>query len=295
MEDDNKPEGSTSIEEPKHSSKPTNQTDSDRPTTPLTNGETRPLRFMPGEWRDCAGLLVVTAILLIGAVAMGLEELLEEEDGDDPIEEIYEPTIDPANFVEGIDNRYLPFQPGNEWTYEADTEDGTELIEVVVLNETRMVMGIKCVVVRDTVSIGGTLIEDTYDWYAQDKQGNVWYMGEDSTEYEDGKEDKAGSWEAGKDGAQPGVIMMDYPLAGFTYRQEYYKGEAEDMAQVIHLNQTVTIGLGTFEDVLIVREWNPLEPGVLEDKYYAPNIGVIKELVVQGDPETVELKETNTN
>ena len=96
-----------------------------------------------------------------------------------------------------------------------------------------------------------------------------------STEYEDGKEDKAGSWEGGIDGAQPGVIMMKYPLAGFSYRQEYYQGKAEDMAEVIRLNQTVTIGLDEYEDVLIIREWNPLEPGVLEDKYYAPGIGVI--------------------
>ena len=241
-------------------------------------------------------LIVVVVILGLGNLAFLGDEILFDDDDEksSPMETIYDPVIDPDNFVTGIDNSYLPFSVGSKWVYEAETEDGTERIEVVVTNDTRVIMGITCIVVRDTVTIGGELVEDTYDWYAQDQQGNVWYMGEDSTEYEDGETSKAGSWEGGVDGAKPGIIMLANPLASLSYRQEYYKDEAEDMAEVIHLNQSVTIDLGTYNNVLVIREWNPLEPGVLEDKYYAPGVGVIMEKVVRGDPEQVELVEVST-
>ena len=142
---------------------------------------------------------------------------------------------------------------------------------------------------RDTVTVDDELVEDTYDWYAQDKEGNVWYMGEDSKEYEDGAVvSTEGSWEAGVDGAKPGMIMKGNPQAGDSYRQEYYKGEAEDMAKVISLNESVSVPYGSFENCLQTEEWTPLEPDVLEHKYYAPSVGLVLEVDIESE-DRVEL------
>jgi hypothetical protein len=200
----------------------------------------------------------------------------------------YAPVLDPANFVERIDNPYLPFIPGSRWVYESD--DGSERIEVTVLDEVRAILGIRATIVRDTVTEDGKLVEDTYDWYAEDREGNVWYLGEDSKEFEDGEvASTAGSWEAGVDGAQPGVIMWGSPRAGQSYRQELYADEAEDMAEVLQLDASEQVRFGTFEDLLVTREWTPLEPAVVEEKYYARDIGVVLERKVAGETGRVEL------
>ena len=202
----------------------------------------------------------------------------------------YEPDIDPANFVDTIDNPWFPATPGKKYIYEGQTEDGLERIEVYNTNETRIVMGVTCTVIRDTVSIGGELFEDTYDWFAQDIYGNVWYFGEDSKEFDDGEWDYSGSWEAGVDGAYPGIIMFANPQVGVAYRQEYWEGEATDMGMVVSFGESLTVKYGSFDDLMVIRDWNPLEPEVVEHKYYAEGIGVIKEEVVFGDdPESVEL------
>lgn len=165
-------------------------------------------------------------------------------------------------------------------------EGGGERIEVMVLTDTRPVMGITATVVRDTVTEGGQLIEDTFDWFAQDVDGNVWYLGEESVEFRNGEPvSTAGSWEAGVDGALPGIIMPANPTVGQAYRQEYYVGEAEDMAEITATGQHVEVPLGTFDDVLVTREWTPLQPRTDERKYYAPGVGVIKE---SGGAELVE-------
>ena len=238
--------------------------------------------------------IVLALIVVILILIMSFDAILEDDDDEDnggTGAVIYKPQVDPANFVLGVDNPYFPLTPGTTMIYEADTEDGKEVINVTVSNETKEIMGITCIVVRDTVTLGGELFEDTYDWYAQDKDGNVWYMGEDSTEYEDGETDKAGSWEAGVDGAKPGIIMMAKPLAGFRYRQEYYKGEAEDMGEVLSLNETITVPTETYTNCIMIRDINPYEPDVEEHKYYAAGIGVVAELTVRGGDERVELIE----
>ncbi len=200
----------------------------------------------------------------------------------------YTVSLDPADFVATVDNPYLPFIPGSKWVY--DAADGSEHIEVEVLAETRVVAGITATVVRDTASEDGEVIEDTYDWYAQDKDGNVWYLGEDTKEYEDGKvSSTAGSWEAGVDGAQPGVIMWTNPEVGKGYRQEYYQDEAEDMAEVTEAGASESVPYGGFEDLLVIKEWTPLEPDVVENKYYARGIGVVLEEIVQGGGARTEL------
>ncbi len=229
------------------------------------------------------------------------EDENEDEDCEDDAsdDKAYAPIIDAANFVQGVDNPYFPLVPGTAWVYEGETEDGLERIEVKMLDETREVMGITCVIVQDTVWLDGEMIEDTFDWYAQDQEGNVWYMGEDTHEYENGVAINAnGSWEAGVDGALPGIVMQAEPEVGEVYRQEYYAGEAEDMAEVISLTESVSIAYGAYENVLVTKEWTPLEPGKAENKYYAAGVGLILEEVVEdgeGRIELIEVIAPNTN
>jgi hypothetical protein len=206
----------------------------------------------------------------------------------------YAPDIEPVNFVATVDNPYMPLAAGARWVYDGSGDDGEpEHDEVVVTDQQKVVMGIPVVVVRDTVSVRGEVTEDTYDWFAQDRDGNVWYMGEDSKEYDNGQVTSSeGSWEAGVDGALPGIVMQAHPAPGQAYRQEYYKGHAEDMAKVAQVNTTKAIAQGQYTDVLVIKEWSPLEPKVVEQKYYAPGVGVIAEETVTGGDEKAELTGT---
>jgi hypothetical protein len=202
----------------------------------------------------------------------------------------YDPDIDPAAFVDGVDNPHMPLVPGSRWVYDGIEDGESEHIEVVVTDERREVMGISAVVVRDTVSTGGEVIEDTYDWFAQDRDGNVWYLGEETMEYEDGKPvSDAGSWEAGVDGALPGIVMPANPAVGDAYRQEYYEGEAEDMGEVVELGAEESVPYGSFDDLLVTKDWNPLEPDTVEEKYYAAGIGVVLEVKTEGGDGRIEL------
>jgi hypothetical protein len=202
----------------------------------------------------------------------------------------YNPEIVPADFTSNVTNKYFTLTPRKKMVYEGESEDGTERIEVYVTNETRTVQGIETVVVWDRVWLEGELIEDTRDWYAQDKDGHVWYFGEDSKEMLDGKiVSTEGSWESGIDGAKPGIIMKANPVVGESYRQEYYAGEAEDMADVLALNQAVSVPFGNFTGCLKTLDWSPLEPNVTEHKYYCAAVGGLAlEVALEGN-ETVEL------
>lgn len=216
--------------------------------------------------------------------AQGLEEL--EEVNQERLELCaltgggpYDPDLDEDAFVEGVDHPYLPFLDGATWVYRKTTAEGLEEVVVTVTGETREVDGIESIVVRDTVTLDGVLVEDTDDWYAQHEDGTVWYMGEISLSYEDGElADLEGSWEAGLDGALPGIVMLARPAVGTTYRQELKLTEAEDAATVLALDATVTIPLGTFTGCLQTEDFTPLEPGHREHKFYAPGIGVVLEV-----------------
>jgi hypothetical protein len=204
----------------------------------------------------------------------------------------YEVGVSPADFVERIDNPYLPLLPGARWVYEAVEDGETERTEVVVTPERNEVFGVSAVVVRDTVSVDGEVVEDTYDWFAQDRDGNVWYLGEASQDFEDGQPTStAGSWEAGVDGALPGIVMPAAPAVGDAYRQEYYAGEAEDMAEVIDTGATASVPSGEFDAVVVTEDWNPLEPEVIEHKYYAEGVGLVLEEKVAGAEGRSELIE----
>jgi len=189
------------------------------------------------------------------------------------------PVLDPADFVAGIDNPYLPLKPGARWVYGGEVDGAHERIEVAVTTEHKTVAGIEAVVVSDTNWVDGELAARTFDWYAQDRDGNVWYLGEATEEYEHGKVvGTEGSWEAGVDGAEPGIFMLATPRSGEHYRQRYAAGEAEDLAKVVRTGVT----LGQYHDVVVVEESTPYEPGVREEKYYAPGVGKVHEAQVVG-------------
>jgi hypothetical protein len=227
---------------------------------------------------------LIALSLLVGCTGATADPIDPGDGGD------YSVTIDAADFVAEIDNDRLPFHPGSTWVYESTGGGEVERIEVVVTEENRTVMGVSTTVVRDTVTIDGEMVEDTYDWYAQDQDGNVWYFGEDTAEYEDGEiVSTSGAWEAGVDGALPGIVMEANPTVGDSYRQEYYPGEAEDLAEVIRTGVSEQVGFGSFEDLVVIEEWTPLEPDVVEEKYYASGVGVVLETTVQGGSGRIEL------
>ncbi len=198
------------------------------------------------------------------------------------IDSSYKPNVSPSKFTKSaqITNLYFPVTPGKKYIYEGETADGMERIEEYRLNTTKTILGITCIIVNFKAFLDKTLIEEAYDWYAQDNEGNVWYFGEAVDNYNnDGTlKDHAGSWEAGVDGAQPGTIMPAHPEAGMAYREEYYFNHAEDRAKVLETGLTVTTPLGTFTNCIKTKNWTELEPDLNENKYYAPGLGLIKEV-----------------
>ena len=195
--------------------------------------------------------------------------------------------LDPKNFTTRIDNPYWPMAPGTRWTYHETDQEGTEQkVLVTVSNQTKMIAnGITARIVRDTVTEDGEIIEDTFDWYAQDEEGNIWYLGENTAEFENGKlKTKEGSFEAGVDGALPGIIMPADPEDGMRYRQEYYEGKAEDNGEVLSTDEMVQSPFGQFDNALLTKDTTPIEPNVLEYKLYAKGVGPVLTLGVSGGP-----------
>ncbi len=201
---------------------------------------------------------------------------------------VYDPQVNPADFSAVVTNSYLPLTPGRTMVYESTTSAGLEHIEVTTLSQTRDVNGVSCRRVRDVVTFNGALKEDTEDWYAQNLNGEVWYFGEFVLNYADGFVDGIeGSWRFGKDEAKPGIIMLAAPSVGQAYRQEYLPNVAEDVARVVGTGLTVTVAYGTFNNCIKTADVSPMDPGVLEYKYYAPGVG----LILEEDPDTGEFSE----
>jgi hypothetical protein len=201
----------------------------------------------------------------------------------------YSPSIDPANFVSTVDNRYFPLKPGTAFHYGGYKNAASQTDDAVVTHQKKRILGITCTVVRDTVSQHGKPIERTFDWYAQDKQGNVWYMGEDSFELKNGRFVRADdSWKSGVNGAKPGIIMRGNPRPGDVYRQEYYPGAALDQARVLGVIPRMKVPQGSYKRALATVEWSPLD-SQLEKKYYAAGVGEIQEQVVAGGHEGFKL------
>ena len=202
--------------------------------------------------------------------------------------------LDPADFTTRIDNPYWPMRRGSRWVYsETDTAGSRGRIVVTVTDRTKLIAnGVRARVVRDVVTEDGQPVEITDDWYAQDKRGNVWYLGESVRNYENGKlKDRDGSFEAGVDGAQAGVVMPARPVPGLAYRQEYYKGEAEDRAAVVSVGEEqVEVPHGYFnKGVLMTRDLVPTDPKVQELKFYARGVGPLLSVHTDGTGERATL------
>jgi hypothetical protein len=196
----------------------------------------------------------------------------------------------PTAFVNRIDNKYFPLRPGTTFLYRGTQGGKPRRVSVFVTHKTKKIVGIRATVVLDQVLVDGKPEEKTFDWYAQDKRGNVWYLGEDSADYVKGKWVRSdGSWEAGVDGARPGIVMKAHPRVGGPYRQEYYAGNAEDMAQILSTDEPVAVPYGRFNHALVTSEWTPLERGVVEHKYYVRGIGNVRTVMVKGGNEEERL------
>ena len=229
--------------------------------------------WMPGTIASC-----VAASVLTGCVAMPPSPTSLPR-SDDPV------TLDPATFTTEIDNPYWPMEPGTRWSYvETDPDGGESTVDVTVTGETKEIAnGITARVVRDTVRSGGEIIEDTFDWYAQDDAGAIWYLGEDTAEFEGGEiVSREGSFEAGVDGALPGIAVPADPEPGMAYRQEYSAGQAEDSGAVLSVEELVEVSYGRFSEALLTRDTNALEPTAAELKFYARGVGPVMTVDVAG-------------
>lgn len=200
--------------------------------------------------------------------------------------------LDPARFTTEITNPYFPMSPGTRWTYrETDGAGGESQVVVVVTGETKKIAnGITARVVRDTVTRSGQVVEDTIDWYAQDNDANIWYLGENTAEFEDGKvAGTGGSFEAGVNGALPGILIPGDPQPGQQYRQEYYQGQAEDNGEVLSIREQVQVPHGLFKDALLTKDTIAIEPDVQQYKLYAKGVGPVLALDVSGSSGREEL------
>lgn len=246
-------------------------------------------------------LALLIALLAAATAGCSPQRSTTDESATEPAREATTPSqlprgaepvaLDPAQFTANIDNRWWPMTPGSRWVYrETDAEGATQRVEVTVTDQTKKIIGIQARVVHDLVTEDGQLVEDTYDWYAQDSKGNIWYLGEDTKEYENGKvATTEGSWQAGVGGAQPGILLPADPKKDLAYRQEYLKGEAEDAAQVLSTDMRAKVPAGFFDPVLVTKDWTPLEPKLLEHKFYAPGVGPVLAVTVKGGSSKAEL------
>src|SRR5919201_3127018 len=193
----------------------------------------------------------------------------------------------PSRFVRGVTNPWFPLRPGTTLVYRGVKVGKTSRDVVHVTGATKRIAGVVCTAVSDRLYLSGRLEERTTDWYAQDKAGNVWYFGEDTAELDaHGKvTTREGSWLAGVHGAQPGIFMPAHPRVGYSARQEYYKGHAEDHFRVLSLSARVTTPGASSSHAVLTKEWTPLEPGVIDHKYYVRRIGTVLEQTVKGGDE----------
>ena len=198
-----------------------------------------------------------------------------------------------TTFVHGVSNPWFPLKPGTTFVYTGgkDNERGRDL--VTVTNRTRRIRGVDCVAVEDRLYTGGHLSERTTDWYAQDERGNVWYFGERTAELDENGRvtSREGSWLAGVDGARAGIFMPAHPKVGTSFRQESYKGHAEDHVRVLSLSANVITPYSASPRALLTKEWTPLEPDTLDHKLYIRGVGLVREETIKGGNELWELND----
>lgn len=242
-----------------------------------------------------AGLLGLAALVVIPACGRNGTSLLSTAPGVTAqlasSSNIVTPPFDPSAFVKGVNHPYFPLPPGRIYTYRNILKDTYELNTVEVTRDKKTILGVDITVVHDQVFIAdGSLGEDTFDWYAQDRQGNVWYFGEDTKTYDHGTlVTTEGSWEAGKNGAHAGIIMLANPQVGDVYKQEDAPGVVADMAKVIALDATASVPFGNFTNCIETTEWTPIEPGDRAHKFYARGLGIVLETSTRQGGERDEL------
>ncbi len=235
----------------------------------------------------CCAVAALAVAIAASAAAPATPATATLPQGSEPV------TLDPARFTTRIDNPYWPMRPGSRWVYSETSRTGArQRVEVTVTRRTkRIANGIAARVVRDVATQNGRTVEATDDWYAQDDAGNVWYLGEATAEYEAGKVvSRAGSFEAGVDGAQPGIALPARPRPGLSYRQEYLEREAEDTGAIVTVGEEqVEVPAGYFTRVLMTRDLVPLEPRVQELKFYARGVGPVLSIHTDRDGGRAEL------
>lgn len=224
-----------------------------------------------------AGALAGAGLLVPGAAAGA------------PVRHGYEPVLNPADFVRSITNPYLPFPVGRTLTYRGIKDGVTQTDVVHVTSDSRVIEGITAVAVSDVATHDGRLLEKTTDWYAQDKQGNVWYLGERTAAYSHGHVDHSGSWLAGVHDGEPGIVMKAHPQVPDAYRQEFLRGQAEDTAWIVNRGGSFKLPFTVVHNVVTSYEFTVLEPTVLDKKIYAPGLGIVKEEAALGPKETATL------
>ena len=224
-----------------------------------------------------AGALAGAGLLIPGAAAGA------------PARHGYEPVLNPADFVRSITNPYLPFPVGRTLTYRGIKDGVTQTDVVHVTSDTRVLEGITAVAVSDVATHAGKLLEKTTDWYAQDKQGNVWYLGERTAAYSHGHVDHSGSWLAGVHDGEPGIVMKAHPQVPVAYRQEFLRGQAEDTAWIVNRGGSFKLPFTVVHNVVTSYEFTVLEPTVLDKKIYAPGLGIVREEAALGPKETATL------
>ena len=243
------------------------------------------------------GVLTMAVVLGVTAVgcagshppAAGTSASPPASSGPRRISDPYAPAVDPEVFSTTISNPYLPLTPGTRIIYEAQTAEGRQRTVTEVTRDTKKVMGVDTVVVHDVVTVNGKTSEDTFDWFAQDRDGNVWYFGEATKQFGDGTVDTAGSFEAGVNGALPGIVMLGHPQIGDQYRQEFSTGVAEDAGEVLSLTGTEATPLtGPTTDLLVTKDTDLRDPSSAEKKYYARGVGLVLTVDATGPSERDE-------
>jgi hypothetical protein len=243
-------------------------------------------------WRGLATGLVVPLVAVVGIGAAGTVSAAQAPG---PIKSGAGPgwpkTLSPSDFVARVDNPYFPLKPGSRWHYKGQKDGKRMTDDVKITHRTKTILGVATTVVHDVVRIHGKPREVTNDFYAQDRHGNVWYFGEATKELDrhGNTTSTEGSFKAGVDGARAGLYIPGHPKVGDAARQEFYKGHAEDHFKVLDRRARVSVPFGTTNNALRTKEWTPLEPGVVDNKFYVRGVGIVREASVKGPVERLEL------
>jgi len=235
---------------------------------------------MRGAARSLRSVLAISAVAALVCVACGAAESRT-------------PRATPRSFVREVDNPLFPLKPGTTFIYKGGKDGQSGRDVVTVTNRTTRIRGVRCTAVDDRLYLHGRLAERTTDWYAQDAKGNVWYFGEATAELDKSGRvtSREGSWRAGVDGAQPGILMPAHPNVGQSFRQEYYKGHAEDHFAIVSVSASVVVPYTASAHALLTKEWTPLEPDTLDHKVYVRGIGLVREETIKGGDERWELND----